>query len=53
MEDNLIKAVATYYERDAIRNMNEEKELEDIVEEFLATIRRTCKKGEHQEKFIQ
>jgi hypothetical protein len=33
--------------------MNEE-ELENIVENFLATIQRTCEKeGEQQEKFIQ
>lgn len=33
--------------------MNQEKELKDIAENFLAVIWKTCKEGEHQEKFIQ
>ncbi len=49
----MTKAVATFYERDAVGDMNQEKDLEDIVEELLATMWKTCKEGEHQEKFIQ
>jgi hypothetical protein len=41
VEDILTKAMAMFYERDAIEDMNQEKELEDIVKELLATIQKT------------
>jgi hypothetical protein len=42
-----------FYERDATKDMNQEKELEDIVEKFLVAIWKTRKEGEQQEKIIQ
>lgn len=53
VEDVLTKAVAMFYEQDVVKDMNQEKELKDIDEKFLAVIWKTCKEGEHQEKFIQ
>jgi hypothetical protein len=38
VEDILTEAVAMFYERDATKDMNQEKELEDIVEKFLVAI---------------
>jgi phosphatidylserine/phosphatidylglycerophosphate/cardiolipin synthase-like enzyme len=39
---------------DATKDPNQQKELEDIIEEFLVAIWKTHKKeGEQQEKFIQ
>ncbi len=53
VEDILTEAVAMFYERDATKDMNQEKELEDIVEKFLVAIWKTRKEGEQQEKIIQ
>jgi hypothetical protein len=43
-KDNLIEVVITCYEWDVNEDMNKVKELENIVEKFLATIQRTFRK---------